>query len=136
MGKSGEHRQEQQDSAGGPKKKEDAEGSSPEQQSKKQSGGGQLPPPPEMRVPPSEGVSAVDKFDQLGQTPDTDSQQGKGESLEQGKGASDASTILIMEQWLDQIEGDPALLLHNEFMLEEHRALQQRSLPLREPRPW
>ncbi len=89
-----------------------------------------------MRVPPSEGVSAVDKFDQLGQTPDEKSKQGKGEALEQGKGASDASTILIMEQWLDQIQGDPAFLLHNEFMLEESRAKQLKGRPLREPRPW
>jgi hypothetical protein len=81
-------------------------------------------------------VASVDRFDQQGQTPDKEAEQGKGESLEQGTGAGDASTILLMEQWLDQIEGDPGYLLRNQFILEERSAQRQRGLPLREPRPW
>ena len=41
-----------------------------------------------------------------------------------------------MEQWLDQIEGNPAYLLRNQFMLEEQRQMRVQGRPLREPRPW
>jgi len=41
-----------------------------------------------------------------------------------------------MEQWLEQVEGNPAHLLQNQFMLEERRMINQQMAPLHEPRPW
>ncbi len=42
----------------------------------------------------------------------------------------------MMEQWLEQIEGDPVQLLRNQFMLEEQRLIQKKGGSLRESRPW
>jgi len=81
---------------------------------------------------------AVEKFDQLGaQDSEESEREGQAESL------SDAQTertgrgaMGLMEQWLEQAEGNPAYLLRNQFLLEEQRAVSTRSAPLREPRPW
>jgi hypothetical protein len=45
---------------------------------------------------------------------------------------------LLLEQWLDMIEGDPNYLLRGRFMMEESRRMQARrpGAPLYEPRPW
>jgi Ca-activated chloride channel family protein len=42
----------------------------------------------------------------------------------------------MMEQWLEQIEGDPTYLLRNQFLIEERRELQRQGRQLLEPRPW
>ena len=79
----------------------------------------------------------MDQFDQ--QTDRTE-----GEPEESG-GAGDKSseqeqqgigTSGLMEQWLEQVEGNPAHLLKNQFMLEERRMIDQQLAPLHEPRPW
>jgi hypothetical protein len=45
--------------------------------------------------------------------------------------------MILTQQWLDSIEGDPANLLRNQFILEERRRRQEMpSRPLYEPRPW
>lgn len=44
--------------------------------------------------------------------------------------------MAIMEQRLQQVEGDPTLLMRNQFMLDEMQYLQQAGGPLRESRPW
>ncbi len=44
--------------------------------------------------------------------------------------------MIMMEQWLDRIEGDPAFLLRNQFLIEEQRQLEQRGGALMENRPW
>jgi hypothetical protein len=41
-----------------------------------------------------------------------------------------------MEQMLDRAEGDPRVLLRNQFNSEERRERQQRGGWLVEPRPW
>jgi Ca-activated chloride channel family protein len=44
--------------------------------------------------------------------------------------------MAIMEQRLQQVEGDPSLLMRNQFMLEEMQLLRASGGPLRESRPW
>ena len=41
----------------------------------------------------------------------------------------------MMEQLLDQVEGNPAYLMRNQFMLEEQR-MSDKGGRLYEPRPW
>jgi Ca-activated chloride channel family protein len=81
-------------------------------------------------------AEAVDEFDQQGEAPDPDAEEqgGEGDPQEPGKGRGNVSPM--MEQWLEQIEGDPAYLLRNQFMMEEQRTLRQRGGGLRETRPW
>ena len=81
---------------------------------------------------------AVENFDQLGAQGSEESQrEGQEESLtnletrRSGQGA-----MGLMEQWLEQAEGNPAYLLRNQFLLDEQRAVMSRTAPLREPRPW
>ena len=45
-------------------------------------------------------------------------------------------SIAVMEQWLEQIEGDPAYLLLNQFRIEEQQALYRNRRLLMETRPW
>jgi Ca-activated chloride channel family protein len=42
----------------------------------------------------------------------------------------------LMEQWLEQIEGDPAQLMQQQFRLEEYRYLRNQGGNARETRPW
>jgi hypothetical protein len=42
----------------------------------------------------------------------------------------------VMEQWLEQIEGDPAYLLLNQFRIEEQQEYQRNGRQLMEARPW
>lgn len=78
-------------------------------------------------------TGAIEQFDQLG----------RQDGLEDGNaplpgdvpGRDRRSMILVMEQLLDQVEGDPTQLMRNQFMLEEQR-MDQNSGRLYEPRPW
>ena len=105
------------------------------QQAGDQSQSNLLPPEELQLLPPDISTDAVDLFDQQGGSDrmDMDSPLAGDRGLPQG--AIDTMT-LIMEQWLQQIEGDPAYLMQNQFRLEEQRSIQQGSGPLREPRPW
>jgi Ca-activated chloride channel family protein len=79
----------------------------------------------------------VEDFDQLGQEPDEQADQENPEGLADAKGKPGAASgIPLMEQWLDQVEGDPADLLRNQFMLEESRAMRNSRGMLVETRPW
>jgi Ca-activated chloride channel family protein len=81
---------------------------------------------------------AVDRFDQLqtGEEPgDEDDPPGGMPDDEEGVAGSGISMIM-MEQWLDRIEGDPAYLLRNQFMLEERQQLERKGRRLMETRPW
>ncbi|MES9869437.1 MAG: hypothetical protein ABW149_07020 [Sedimenticola sp.] len=78
----------------------------------------------------------MDQFDQLGEQLDPEAMEGQGESDPEGTGSGSAETTLLMEQWLEQIEGDPAYLLQNQFRRQEQQLMRQRGGPLREPRPW
>ena len=44
--------------------------------------------------------------------------------------------MIMMEQWLERIEGDPAYLMRNQFMIEEQLEMQRRGRKLMETRPW
>jgi Ca-activated chloride channel family protein len=44
--------------------------------------------------------------------------------------------MAIMEQRLQQVEGDPSMLMRNQFRLEEMRAMREAGGPLQETRPW
>jgi len=81
-------------------------------------------------------MEAIEEFDQQGELQDELAEGKSGETGELGKGEASGTASLIMEQWLLQIEGNPAHLLRNQFIQEERRTMQQRGGPLREPRPW
>ena len=82
---------------------------------------------------------AVDLFDQQGedqpggQEEDAEGPMGAGQMPDQASGQAPPS---LMEQWLQQVEGNPAYLIRNQFMLEEQRMMSGRGAPLHEPRPW
>ena len=44
--------------------------------------------------------------------------------------------MMVMDFWLERIEGDQASLLKNQFWLEERRTMQGGGGALFEPRPW
>ena len=50
-------------------------------------------------------------------------------------GAGGHSNAILMEQLLDQVEGDPVYLMRNQFMLQEQR-INRKDGQLYEPRPW
>jgi len=80
---------------------------------------------------------AVDRFDQmeagLGEIDPDASEPGlPDEEALPGTGVS----MAVMEQWLEQIEGDPAYLLLNQFRIEEQQALYRNRRRLLETRPW
>ena len=93
--------------------------------------------PDELSAEEAAASQAVDRFDQMnaGQSeteegapqpgmPDKDAIPGTGVSM------------AVMEQWLEQIEGDPAYLLLNQFRIEEQQELQRQGSKLMETRPW
>ncbi len=80
---------------------------------------------------------AVEFFDQLGSGPgeiDEDAAQA-GMPDKDGIPGTGVS-MAVMEQWLEQIEGDPAYLLLNQFRIEEQQAMQREGRQLLETRPW
>ena len=44
--------------------------------------------------------------------------------------------MAILEQRLQQVEGDPSLLIRNQFLLEEMQQMRRAGGRLRETRPW
>ncbi|MBA1332672.1 hypothetical protein QQ73_16835, partial [Candidatus Endoriftia persephone str. Guaymas] len=79
---------------------------------------------------------AVDQVDQMGQLagPDQDAQQ-SGTGGAEGQ-APLSGGMALMEQWLEQVEGDPALLLKKQFKIEEYDYLRSRGGRDLETRPW
>jgi Ca-activated chloride channel family protein len=80
-------------------------------------------------------MEAVDEVDQMGNQPDP------MERDEQGGAALGGEPMMgpgigIMEQWLDQVEGDPSFLMRNQFMIEEAQYMRSRGGAIRETRPW
>jgi len=92
-----------------------------------------MPPPDLEKTADEKSMESAEEFDQLGQEMDDMADQA-GETSRPD--AFDLPTSPIMEQWLEQVEGDPRQLLRNKFMLEEQRMIQSRLAPFREPRPW
>ena len=76
---------------------------------------------------------AIEQFDQLGGLAGSEGD----DSLLPGEisGTDGSSTVTLMDQLLDQVEGNPVNLMRNQFMLEEQR-LNQNGGHLYEPRPW
>ncbi len=91
----------------------------------------------EEQPPADQGVTdfdqQADRQSDNQDSADAEQQQGgaTGESVDQGKAPS-----LPIEQWLQQVEGNPTSLLRNQFIIEEQRMMQGIRQPLQEPRPW
>jgi Ca-activated chloride channel family protein len=80
---------------------------------------------------------AAERFDQLGDRPGDQ----LGEDATDERGAIDGPPALgagmaVMEQRLKQVEGDPSLLIRNQYRLEELRWMQTTGAPILENRPW
>ena len=45
-------------------------------------------------------------------------------------------SVVLIDQLLEQVEGDPVALLRNQFRLEEQRMMSEQGGRLYEPRPW
>ena len=93
--------------------------------------------PDEISEDETAASQAVDRFDQmeagLGEIKEGAEQAGlPDEDAIPGTGIS----MTMMDQWLEQIEGDPAYLLLNQFRIEEQQELQRNGRQLMETRPW
>jgi hypothetical protein len=93
--------------------------------------------PEEISEEQAAASQAVDSFDQL----DTGSGEGDEGTPEDGIPDKDgipgtSISMTVMDQWLEQIEGDPAYLLRNQFKLEEQLEMQRNGRQLMETRPW
>ena len=77
-------------------------------------------------------IGAIEHFDQLGSQ---DGPQDDDSPGGEGAGAGGDSNAILMEQLLDQVEGDPVYLMRNQFMLQEQR-MNRDGGQLYEPRPW
>ena len=96
---------------------------------------GPMPPPGEMPLE-EKGADAVDQFDQQEKGGEPEQQEQDKEGQPGSPQAQADAVSRIMEQWLNQIEGDPAQLLRNQFMLEEQRVIHREGGRLHESRPW
>ncbi|HAJ93066.1 MAG TPA: hypothetical protein DCO71_10715, partial [Gammaproteobacteria bacterium] len=93
--------------------------------------------PEEISEEEAAASQAVEQFDQMGtgpgeEAPDAPEIGLPDEDAIPGTGIS----MIMMEQWLEQIEGDSVYLLRNQFMIEERRELERRGRELMEIRPW
>jgi Ca-activated chloride channel family protein len=129
----GETEDEQQGKGGEP---EEPDAGEPGKQDQTAEPGRVEMPPPEELPQPGKSTEAVEQFDQQGEALDQDALTRGGEAMPEGEGKGSDASALLMERWLEQIEGNPAFLLRNQFLLEERRMQQQQGKPLREPRPW
>jgi len=78
---------------------------------------------------------AIEQFDQLGQPAGGEDEDAMLPGEIPDASADGRSTMVVMEQLLDQVEGNPAHLMRNQFMLEEQR-MNQNGGRVYEPRPW
>ena len=78
-------------------------------------------------------MGAIEQFDQLGRQADPEG--GNAGLPGEAPDAGGNSTVILMDQLLDQVEGDPVNLMRNQFRLEEQR-MNQTGGQLYEPRPW
>jgi Ca-activated chloride channel family protein len=88
----------------------------------------------EAEVAASQAIDRLDRLEGGSDNLKEDAQQG-GIPDPDGKQGSSIS-MAVMDQWLNQIEGDPASLLRNQFQLEEQLELQRNGRQLMETRPW
>ena len=85
-----------------------------------------------------QSAESVDRFDQQAALPwqSLDPEQGLSDRPSLDGEASLGAGAALMEQRLQQVEGDPTRLMRNQFRLEEARRLRESSGQLREARPW
>ena len=80
----------------------------------------------------SRGVKQVDQSG--GETPSQESDTTRSGGSEERQPFAGGQAL--MEQWLEQIEGDPAQLMRQEFRLEEYKYLRNHRGQEQETRPW
>jgi Ca-activated chloride channel family protein len=80
-------------------------------------------------------MEAVDSVDQMGNLPEQ-SESGDEGAPALGGELSFGPGIAVMEQWLDQVEGDPSYLMRNQFMIQEAQQMRSRGGAVQETRPW
>jgi len=82
-------------------------------------------------------VESLEALTDAGPEGAADPERDGGEAAASGPGEplGPAETALF-EQWLEQLEGDPRVLLKNQFTLQEQRAEQRQRGPFVENRPW
>jgi Ca-activated chloride channel family protein len=80
----------------------------------------------------------VDQFDQMGGQPMADMPAGEEQAAAAALGGRPVMGpgFAIMEQRLRQAEGDPTLLMRNQFRMGEMELMRQSGGRLRESRPW
>ena len=78
----------------------------------------------------------MEKFDQLGTTPGRAGTEKSPGIPDKNAKPGAAISMTMMDQLLDQVEGDPAYLLRNQFMIEERQELDRHRRMLMETRPW
>lgn len=82
------------------------------------------------------GAVTLEQLDQAGNAPDHNTED-KNEGVAALGGVSAMGPgMAILEQWLNQVEGDPAYLLHNAFRFEEERYRRSKGGIVQESRPW
>jgi Ca-activated chloride channel family protein len=79
---------------------------------------------------------AVERFDQLGDQPWAGAEGDMSQAPALGGELMLGPGMAIMEQRLQQVEGDPSMLMRNQFMLEDMRELRETGGSLQESRPW
>lgn len=126
--------------ASGPGAAAQAGQAQPEPGPDRQGSGGQPPPRqdgPDLNQPAGES-DAVERFDQQGAVPWADSDPALGLRGQSALGGEQAlgPGMALMEQRLEQIEGDPSLLMRNQFQIEELRQLRESGGRVQEARPW
>jgi Ca-activated chloride channel homolog len=82
--------------------------------------------------------AAVEQFDQMGGQPMTDMPPGQDQAAAAALGGRPmlGPGFAIMEQRLRQAEGDPSLLMRNQFKMGDMQMMRQSGGRLRESRPW
>jgi hypothetical protein len=79
----------------------------------------------------------VEQFDQMGKGMGEEDEEAPPGLLPDEEGLKGSGvSMIMMDQWLENIEGDPAYLLRNQFMIEEQQQLNRRGRVLMETRPW
>ena len=93
--------------------------------------------PEEISPEEAAASQAVDQFDQMGSGQEATDQDALPGSVPDMEGIPGSGISMpMMEQWLEQIEGDSTYLLRNQFLIEERRELERHGRKLLEPRPW
>ncbi len=99
--------------------------------------GGTADKPDALTEEDAAASQAVDQFDQMETGLGEDDLEASSEGLPDTDGIPGSGIPMIMlEQWLERIEGDPAYLLRNQFMIEEQQAMERYGRRLVETRPW